>query len=384
MERYLETLFPALERRGHTPGLLYEERRGEARYAGRHGIAVAGLRDGFRAHDADRMEKVLDAVRGFAPDLIYMHSTDTPALARELSRLYPVVGFSHGENLVCPKGIKAFPRDFEGCRHRAGWLSCGLICSYIKRYGSRHPARIKAHLDWMETLRTGYRGVRKWVVASGYMKESLARDGYDPSSIHVISYFAHRPAEEDAAREGGSKVVVAGRLIPQKGMDHAIRALKELPAGVRLTVVGDGPDRARLENLASILGIGERVEFAGELVPSEVDRVFRSANLLVVPSLYPEPFGIVGIEAMARGLPVVAYDTGGISEWLSDGRTGILVPRARTDRLSDAMRSLLENPVQAARYGKEGLDSFGRRFTEESHLARLEALFEEALEEGVS
>jgi glycosyltransferase involved in cell wall biosynthesis len=119
----------------------------------------------------------------------------------------------------------------------------------------------------------------------------------------------------------------AGRLTTVKGVDVLLDAMARLDArGVEttLTIAGDGPARADLE--AQAAPFGDRVSFAGWLGEDDTAQAMRDADLLVMPSVWPEPFGLVGIEAAALGLPAVAFDVGGIPDWLTAGVTGELAP----------------------------------------------------------
>ncbi|BFU97078.1 MAG: putative Glycosyl transferase group 1 [Nitrospira sp.] len=118
-------------------------------------------------------------------------------------------------------------------------------------------------------------------------------------------------------------VLVVAHLIPEKGVDTALRALALLPPYVSLWIAGDGPERGRLEQLAESLNIGERTVFLG--LCSDVCRYMQAADCLVCPSLWEEAAGLVILEAMASGLPVIASCVGGIPEFVRSGHNGFLV-----------------------------------------------------------
>jgi glycosyltransferase involved in cell wall biosynthesis len=138
-------------------------------------------------------------------------------------------------------------------------------------------------------------------------------------------------------------------------------------------VAGDGFARGAAEKQAARLGLTERVRFAGW--QADLDAFYRRASLLVVPSLWPEPFGIVGLEAMARALPVVAYRSGGIPEWLEDRVTGLLVEPGDVDALAAAIDRLLGDPALARAMGRAGQERQRRLFAAGPHLARLEQIY---------
>lgn len=174
-------------------------------------------------------------------------------------------------------------------------------------------------------------------------------------------------------------VVGCGRLVKQKGFDCLIQAFSLLPNPVRLVLLGDGPERARLESLAERHALADRVAFLGL-----VDNPFKymaKADLFVLSSLW-EGLGMVIIEAMACGVPVVATDCpSGPAEVITDGVDGRLVrPPGDPKALAAAIEELLGNPALAARFAREG----ARRALDfhSGHIAReYEALFAEVAEE---
>jgi glycosyltransferase involved in cell wall biosynthesis len=123
--------------------------------------------------------------------------------------------------------------------------------------------------------------------------------------------------------DGRFVVLVVAHLIPEKGVDTALRALALLPSHVTLWIVGDGPERPKLEQLAQSLGIEERTVFLG--LCSDVCRYMQAADCLVCPSLWEEAAGLVILEALASGLPVIASCVGGIPEFVRSGSNGFLV-----------------------------------------------------------
>ncbi|MFO0730632.1 MAG: glycosyltransferase [Nitrospiraceae bacterium] len=121
-------------------------------------------------------------------------------------------------------------------------------------------------------------------------------------------------------------MLFVGRLSAEKGIEVFLDALPLLRAqSWRAVVIGEGPLEAPAKQRVVQEGLADRVRFAGWLSGADLDREYERAAVLAVPSTVKEAFGLVGIEAMAFGKPVVAFDAGGIREWLQDGKTGYLV-----------------------------------------------------------
>lgn len=137
-------------------------------------------------------------------------------------------------------------------------------------------------------------------------------------------------------------VLVVAYLRPEKGVDLAIRALSKLPEDCVLWIVGGGGEKDRLQSLSQELGLGSRVLFLGN--QTDVSEFVKAADCLACPSTWAEALGLVNLEAMASGLPVVASQVGGIPEFIIDGENGILIPPGDIDALTDALRKLRDDP----------------------------------------
>jgi len=173
------------------------------------------------------------------------------------------------------------------------------------------------------------------------------------------------------------RIVCVGRLVPEKGFDLALRALARLaprfPA-LRLTLVGDGPERPRLEALTRALGLDGAVTLLGWLPPARVPAVMNEATLVVVPSRW-EGLPGVAIQAAQMARPVVATRVGGIPEIVLDGHTGVLVDQDDTAALAAAIAVLLERPRRAAEMGQAARRHARAAFDWQRYLDAHDALY---------
>lgn len=169
-------------------------------------------------------------------------------------------------------------------------------------------------------------------------------------------------------------VAAVGRLVRRKNLAALLAALARLGrADVRLLVVGDGPERARLTAQAEAAGLRGRVDFRGRVDDATKYRLLAAADLFALPSLH-EAFGLVYLEAMHCGLPVIAARPGGQEDYLDDGRTGFLVPPDDPDALAAALARLAGDPALRLRM-REHNRQVARRFTVHATAARYESLF---------
>jgi rhamnosyl/mannosyltransferase len=182
-----------------------------------------------------------------------------------------------------------------------------------------------------------------------------------------------RAAEKLRARHGTRRVILAvGRLIYYKGFEVAIRALERLP-DVDLVIVGQGPLRKPLEDLAKTLGVAGRVNFEGERLNEEIVPYYLASDVYVLPSVAPsEAFGIVQIEAMACGLPVVNTSLpSGVPYVSRDGETGFTVPPGDAGALASAVSRLLSDDALRRRLGDAGRERAHAEFSKETLALRI-------------
>ncbi|MER7112073.1 glycosyltransferase [Streptomyces sp. NPDC000229] len=183
--------------------------------------------------------------------------------------------------------------------------------------------------------------------------------GVVPCGVDTEQFCPEGPA---AGRDGGHRyrLLQLGRLVPRKGAAVSITALTRLPDTELLVVGGppadrlhDDPEVRRLREIARLAGVADRVRFTGGVPPEDVASLLRSADVVLCPADY-EPFGIVPLEAMACGRPVVASAVGGQLDTVADPDTGRLVPPRDPDALARAVGELLADPAQRAACGAAG------------------------------
>lgn len=193
-----------------------------------------------------------------------------------------------------------------------------------------------------------------------------ARISVVPCGVDLAQFSPDGPAARRGARH---RLVTVGRLVPRKGFDIAISALAQLPE-TELVIAG-GPERGRLSQdpevrrlreLADRLGVGDRVRWPGQVSRDDMPALLRSADAVVCTPWY-EPFGIVPLEAMACGVPVVAAAVGGLTDTVVDGVTGLLVRPHQPKELASRVRRLLDDPALCHAYGTAGHDRAQARYS---------------------
>ena len=384
VEKYLQQILPRLAQRGHQLALLYEYRFDpqSERIDGKDlDLACIGTEE-------SGSEAGLRFVRAWKPNVVYSQGLESADLQSALLDEYPTVFYAHNYVGTCASGEKchSFPTP-RPCGRQFGPMCLALW--YPRRCGGLSPVTM-----WKMYQLTAQRNAQlpkfaAILVASAHMRREYERHGVQPEKIQVAAL----PNPNDgagfgaAAKTGSSgdvpgHLVFLGRLTKLKGVGELLRAIplaeKRLGRPLHATIAGDGPKRARLEELARRSQL--EVEFTGWIGSVQKADLMERAGLLVTPSLWPEPFGLVGIEAGAHGLPAVAFDTGGISDWLISGYSGELAPGnpPTVEGLADAIIRALSDPSHYAVLCRGAREVAGR-FTLAAHVSQLENTLEAVL-----
>lgn len=319
-------------------------------------------------------------------DLVYLHKVED-ASTLGLERLpVPVVRFVHDHDLYCMRRHRYLPFTHELCTRPADVLGCLRCGGFVER--SRAGALPVAWRPVTARLRdlAATRRLRRVLVASRFMATELARNGVPEATVRVLPLGV--PDADLPPPPSAGRLVYVGQVLRTKGLDLLLQALAihaahadPAPPAVTLDVVGDGAQRAEFQALSERLGVAPRVTWHGRLQAQGVAAVVARAAVVVVPSRWPEPFGLVGIEAMRAGRPVVAFDVGGIGEWLEHERTGLLVAPGSPGALAAALGRLTGAPQEARSMGNMGRAAYERHFHLDHYLDRLERQLVEAARE---
>jgi len=342
---YLDLLPEGLAARG-VESVFLSGHKPPATYRGARCVHVPGLeRDGARLTPEARTR--LDAALTEAgADACYVHVI-CPDATRVAARHAPTIVYAHEYLTVCPGGARHLEARRRFC-HEGPGARC-VVRAHTQGCNNRRPDRQIAALGRVHAWRSTWADVARVLVASPFVAEVLAGDGAPAERLRVAPYpIVPLPA----AKPEHCDVLFVGRLVPGKGVDVLLRALAGLDASA--VVAGDGPARSELETLADTLGLRERIRFSGWVDATRVAGLLRGARLLALPSVWQEPFGIVGIEALAAGVPVVASSVGGIPSWLADGEGGVLVPPDDVDALAGTLGRLLADEAARLELAEEG------------------------------
>ena len=369
---YLVETINGLRARGvDIAGVEFDPDAAEDQQLADHFYRVRGFRFRFRPATIDSFRRILQAE---APDIVHLHALfyEMHPCMMDLLRPYRMVCTLHDVGPICFRGTR-LNRSRRVCHKRAGvgCIACGCFI----------PGRTESIKgDLLRVLRqrrylNEFHRADRVVVPSGYMRQALVENGFGDDRIEVIPLFT-RFEVADGSDEDSKEVLFVGRLEPDKGAEQFVEALATIrDEPWTATVVGDGSTRAAVEKLASRIGVGDRIRFAGSASSQDLGGYYRRCSLVVFSSILPESFGLVGVEAMSFGKPVVAFPSGGVTQWLDDGVTGLIVPHGDVTRLAENIRRLLRDRVERQRLGDNARAAVQKKYTLARHLEQVQNLY---------
>lgn len=336
-----------LSRRGHDARVFASRAVGEGPVEYSCFGTTSRLRTVNRTANPRAYHSLRGVLRSFRPDVVHvrMFMTQLSPLVLPLLRKLPSLYHAAWYELICPTGLKLLPTG-EICRQPAG-RACHQCLS-------PHAWTV---LMIQRRLLERWRGVFDLYVAnSEAMRRRLEEYGIHPTT-RVWNGVLRRPARPPL--DGPPLAAYAGRLSHEKGLAILVEAFAEVARrqpDARLLVMGDGPERARLERMAAERGVSDRITWTGHRPRHEVEQALDAAWVQVVPSLLEEPFGLAVAEAMMRGTAVVATELGGPVELIGPSGGGLLVPPNDPGRLAEALVTILGDRERAETLGVAGRD----------------------------
>lgn len=291
--------------------------------------------------------RLAQVLREFDPEVVHLRIflTQLSPLILPLLRSVPTIYHVAWYRAICPTGTKLLPSGVicqsppgpiclrEGCLPLRDWAPLMLQLRMLERWR-----------NCFDLIVANSHAVGAKLAAAGYAPIEVVHNGVPVAACRL------QPAADPT-------VAFAGRLVPAKGVhiliDGFARVVQRFPKA-RLLIAGDGPERQTLAARAASQGVADRVAFLGQLPREALPAAFAGAWVQAVPSLWAEPFGIVAVEAMMQGLPVVASAAGGLNEIVEDGETGLLVPPGDAEALGHGLLALLGDRDRSVRMGRAG------------------------------
>jgi glycosyltransferase involved in cell wall biosynthesis len=381
VEAYLLELLPRLRGEGVASHLIYGH--GEARNWPESTVLPEIGEIGFSGERALR-QQLSDILRREKPDLVHIHNIQSLAVLETCLDEYPTVVTNHDYRWVCPANNFFYKRTKEVCSRAGAGLGC-FSTTLVKHCLTPRPNLALYLYNRSRVATRQSPRLQRIIAPSEGAKARLVGAGIEALKISVIPYFCPVPvAEAPRPIPAQPLITFIGRLANTKGHEYFIKALGLLPRHFQGMVIGSfsPPEEARLRAIAKAHCCSDRLKFFPWASRDEVVRRLDETTVFIFPSLWEETLGIVGIEALARGVPVVASDLGGVGEWLRHGQNGYLVPPKSPEAIRDAVLRLVQSPKTLLSAGWEGIATVREKFLPSQHLEKLLSLYAAVVEKA--
>lgn len=352
-------------------------------YEGYFTVQTKETGERFSIHNREQLFRWLNRfIEAHHIDLINIHNIFNIELIKFCLDKRPVMKFAHGPVMVCPGKDKFWRYSERPCT-----IKYGLHCFrhiYTEGCANRHPRRVIKAWNYVNfETRYASKRYKRIVVMSDYIRAGLIECGIPEQNILLNPYFTPVTQTVHFAPPGEiKKLVFVGRLVSSKGPQIVIDALESLirrRTDIHIYIVGDGLLRAELVKKVNQAGLSDKVFFTGWAGREQVNDMIDGAFLILFPSVYPEAFGIVGIEAMMRGKPVIGFDVGGVSTWLENGVTGYMVNNKDLSAFEQKTELLLDDHEKYMRMAGTARKIAQEKYSPQRHIKELLDAYQKAI-----
>ena len=314
--------------------------------------------------DQEIFNAAFDSIKSFVPKDEILQSADMVILHNIIEVKYleflpenRTFFFAHDHNIYCQRHHYYMPIGRINCHRAYNKFICKL-CSL-----GRNPAPPLKEYRKFPAL-----------VLSEFMAENLRKNGFE-KVFKLPAFIKAVKTEHSFVPDGVLRILFLGQLIRGKGADLLLKTLALLnDRPFHCTIAGDGKDRAMLETMVDKFKLRDKVHFAGFV--SEPETLWENCDVFCFPIRWQEPFGLVGLEAMAHGIPTVAFDLGGIREWLNDGETGLLIPEKKILGAAAMLELCRQRKELLEQLGNQAFELAKDKFSEENFVNNFKKLVE--------
>lgn len=326
----------------------------------------------------------LDILKTEKSDIVNFHNCeifeDIDTISGIISSYLSVITV-YNYYLWCPAKSKSrLLKNDVICQRHLG-LPC-LFCKYV--FGGQAAGfrtMVRRYRKVKQNIKFHNRAARI-IVINEHMRKVLVEIGIERDKISIVT--PSLPGIDDIEYSGygerPNKILFVGRILYVKGAQFLLQASRYIEENHTISIIGDGDYLVELRRMAKSLGIDRRVLFHGEVDDEIRNEEYRTAAVMVVPSIWPETFGLIGQEAISYGLPVVAFDVGGIStSWCFNGENGYLVKPGDTKMLAQRINALLKDKRLADKMSVRSRQIAIELFRPKRHLDSLLSAYRQAI-----
>lgn len=373
VEAYLLAAIPRLEAEGWEQAVVFGA--GDANLV-KHAFHVPQISEPGWGSKQDLNQGLEAATQSFQPDVVHLHGIyNADAIDFVLDRL-PVVLTSHDFRYLCPNSSFFYRRTTEVCQR-----SCGPGCFAVtlaKKCLTLRPKYSWKYYQRVQRVRARFQDFKHLIAPGQDAAQRFTRDGFPADKVTVLPYFCRiAPLAQPRPMPPQKTILFLGRLAANKGWEYFMEALGQLPSDVHGVIIGNVTPgiEQHLKTMVQQFGCQDRLTWRNWATQEEISEQLQKTSVLVFPSLWPETLGIVGLEAMAHGVPVVASGIGGVPEWLKDGQTGFTVEPKDAAGIADRIAKILDNDTLAQNMSNNALNYLKERFLPEQHLTQLRDIY---------
>ena len=340
IERYMQKSAELLRRNGFTVHYLYTENGGR---------------------EQETFANAFESIAEFSPsdnllstaDLVIIHNIISPEFLKTLPGKKTFF-FAHDHNIYCQRHHYYTPLGRRNCHRKYNKFLC-RICSL-----GRNEAPPLAEYRKFPAL-----------VLSDFMADNLRKNGFE-KVVKLPAFIRTVKKERSFMPDGVLRILFLGQLIRGKGADLMLKTLAKLDIPFTCIIAGDGNDRKMLEKMVDKFKLRNKVHFVGFV--SDPENLWENCDVFFFPIRWQEPFGLVGLEAMAHGVPAVAWDRGGVQEWLVDNQNGFAVQEGAA--AESALKRMFDHPEHFNRMSRNGIKMAEEKFSEEMFIKKFNELCE--------
>lgn len=287
----------------------------------------------------------------------------------------PVIQYLHNYRMGCVNGFFLnHGAPCQRCMHGNFWPAFQTACWHGSHVQSGIMGAIVTRARKMDL----FEKISHWVAISEAQRQEHIAMGIPADRISVVHHFLESPSPDYSYPDCGD-VLFVGRLSEEKGVDRLLSAWENIQdCGRRLWIVGDGPDKLRLEKIAASLSL-RNVHFTGFLKHREMTDIWKKTACSVISSIWKEPFGMVVLEAWAKKCPIVAHRIGALPELVDHGENGFLVSPESPQEMAQALLELVHHPDRGRAMGENGFAKLHRDFTKEVWMPKISGVIDQVL-----
>jgi glycosyltransferase involved in cell wall biosynthesis len=362
IERYIFDTVSLLRKNGYLVYGLFEERicQNSDKFESVFNIVSFVEKGNIKSQINDFLEKGVRSA--------FIHKITIPSLFKILQDKFTSTLFIHDHDYYCMKSHKYYPFTRSNCHRPFNTFICSICAQPLYRTKSGRISLKSVKPLMKQKIFHLSRKCDNFVVLSEHMRDNLIINNYDEDKIIKIY-----PVIEDNVSVGETTkdryLLFVGQIIRGKGLDLLLQALTMVKGAFKLNIVGKGNDEGYIKNLVKEYNLESKINFVGFTL--DIASWYNSANMVIVPSRWQEPFGLIGGEAFSYKKPVIGFDVGGISEWLKNEVNGFLINENDTNELASKIDYLLENPKIAEKMGLAGNEMLKNMFNETEYLKNI-------------